>query len=132
MYYKKTLIALTIVLGLLLTATAKANDCVENTQDWLRSDSMAAISIIEKTGHITIYVDNFNPAHTSNDTILRNLGFHGWDQHLSDSLVAKGCVSPVFIPLYHLEKVEGGFKLIPDTGFQTVDVSDIEFMWRHK
>ena len=120
MYYKKTLIALTITLGLLLTATAEANDCVENTQDWLTSDKMAAISIIEKTGHITIYVDNYNPTTKG----LRNIGFHGWDQSLSDSLVAKGCVSPVFIPLYNNEGVPT-FKSVDDT-------STIEFMWRHK
>ena len=120
---KRAIITLALTSAMLFSVSniAKANECSDNTEDWLMSDKMAAISIIEKTGHITIYVDNYNPTTKG----LRNIGFHGWDQSLSDSLVAKGCVSPVFIPLY---TNEGKATYIPGT----VDATQIEFMYRHK
>ena len=71
---KRAIITLALTSAMLFSVSniAKANDCVKNTEEYLKSDKMAAISIIEKTGHITIYVDNYNPVQKK----FRNIGFH--------------------------------------------------------
>jgi len=121
--FKTIIITLTLTIATLLGVSniANANDCVNNTQDYLKSDKMAAISIIEKTGHITIYVDNYNPVTKG----FRNIGEYGWDKTLADEFISLGCVNPVFIPLY---AHDGSVKFNADT----VNEGLIAFAWRHK
>ena len=120
---KRVLITLALTSALLFSVSniAKANDCIKNTEAYLKSDKMAAISIIEKTGHITVYVDNYNPVQKK----FRNIGFYGWNKDMANSLIESGCVSPVFIPLY---AHDGSVKFVAEA----IDMSNVEFMWRHK
>ena len=119
---KRVLITLALTSAMLFSVSniAKANDCVKNTEAYLKSDKMAAISIIEKTGHITVYVDNYNPVQKK----FGNIGAYGWNKDMANRLIESGCVSPVFIPLY---AHDGSVKFVAEA----VDQSKVEFIWEN-